>query len=58
MMQTNPVGTSGTYFISTGVFPFVASGDNDVFCYDTLASLGAGSPSQWAEVFRMAIMPK
>jgi hypothetical protein len=52
MMQTNPVGTSGTYFISAGVLPFVASGDNDVFCYDTLTSLGAGNPSQWGGSFQ------
>jgi hypothetical protein len=51
-MQTNTITTSGTYFISAGVLPFVASGDNDVFCYDTLASLGAGSPSQWGGSFQ------
>ena len=52
MMQTNAVSTSGTYFISASVFPFVASGDSDVFCYDTLASLGAGVPSQWGGSFQ------
>lgn len=54
IMQTNAIGTSGTYFISAGVLPYVASGDNAVFCYDTLASLGAGSPSQWGGSFQNA----
>jgi hypothetical protein len=41
--QTNPVGISGTYFISASVLPFVASGDSFTFCYDTLASSGSAS---------------
>jgi hypothetical protein len=41
--QTNPVGTSGTYYISGQDLPFVATGDSFVFCYDTLASSGAAS---------------
>ena len=45
MLQTNPVGTSGTYFISAGVLAYVAAGDTYVFCYDTLASVGTGGQS-------------
>lgn len=41
--QTNPVATSGTYFISGQDLPFVATGDSYVFCYDTLASVGTAS---------------
>jgi hypothetical protein len=41
--QINPVGISGTYFISASVLPFVASGDSFTFCYDTLASSGSAS---------------
>jgi Collagen triple helix repeat (20 copies) len=50
IMQTNPVATSGTYFISAGVLPFVEAGDSDVFCFDTLAS--TGTPSQWGGSFQ------
>jgi hypothetical protein len=41
--QTNPVGISGTYFISASVLPFVTSGDAYAFCYDALASSGSAS---------------
>jgi len=41
--QTNPVGTSGTYYISGQDLPFVATGDSYVFCYDALASTGIAS---------------
>jgi hypothetical protein len=45
IMQTNSISTSGTYFISASVFPYVAAGDQFVFCFDTLAS--SGTPSQY-----------
>jgi hypothetical protein len=38
IMQTNSISTSGTYFISASVFPYVAAGDQFVFCWDSLAS--------------------
>jgi hypothetical protein len=41
--QTNPVGISGTYFISASALPFVVSGDSFTFCYDALASSGSGN---------------
>ncbi len=50
ILQTNPVATSGTYFISAAVLPFVEAGDSDVFCFDTLAS--TGTPSQWGGSFQ------
>jgi hypothetical protein len=45
IMQTNSISTSGTYFISASVFPYVAAGDQFVFCFDTLAS--NDTPSQY-----------
>jgi len=53
IMQTNPVGVSGTYFIAAQVLPYVEPGDSDVFCFDTLASTG-GTPSQWGGSFQSA----
>jgi hypothetical protein len=44
ILQTNSIGTSGSYFISVSALPVVATGDGEVYCYDTLAS--NGSPSQ------------
>jgi hypothetical protein len=41
--QTNPVGISGTYFISASALPFVVSGDSFTFCYDALTSSGSAS---------------
>lgn len=41
--QTNPIATSGTYFISASLLPFVEAGDTYVFCADALASTGAHS---------------
>jgi hypothetical protein len=38
ILQTNTIGTSGSYFISGSVLPAVATGDEYVICYDTLAS--------------------
>jgi hypothetical protein len=43
ILQTNTIGTSGSYFISGSVLPAVATGDEFVFCYDTLASSGTAS---------------
>jgi hypothetical protein len=43
IMQTNSISTSGTYFISASVFPYVAAGDQFVFCFDSLASSGTAS---------------
>jgi hypothetical protein len=43
ILQTNTIGTSGSYFISGSVLPAVATGDEFVFCYDTLASNGTAS---------------
>jgi hypothetical protein len=41
--QTNTIATSGTYFISASVLPFVEAGDSFVFCADALASNGTHS---------------
>ena len=41
--QTNAVATSGTYFISASVLPYVVAGDSFVFCADALASNGTHS---------------
>jgi hypothetical protein len=49
--QTNTIATTGTYFISASVLPFVESGDGDVFCYDALASTG-GNASQFGGSFQ------
>jgi Collagen triple helix repeat (20 copies) len=43
ILQTDTVATSGYYFISGSVLPAVATGDEYVFCYDTLASSGTAS---------------
>jgi len=51
--QTNTIATTGTYFISASVLPFVEAGDGDVFCYDALASTG-GNPSQFGGSFQSA----
>ena len=51
--QTNPIATTGTYFISASVLPFVEAGDDSVFCYDALASTG-GNPSQFGGSFQSA----
>jgi hypothetical protein len=48
--QTNPIGTSGVYFISAQLLPYVVAGDRSVFCYDALAS--TGKPSQWGGSFQ------
>lgn len=44
VLKTNPLATSGTYYVSASSFVAVANGDQYVFCYDTLAS--NGNPSQ------------
>ena len=41
VLKTNPLATSGTYYISASLFVAVATGDQYVFCYDTLASNGS-----------------
>jgi hypothetical protein len=41
--QTNTIATSGTYFISASVLPYVEPGDSYVFCADALASTGTHS---------------
>jgi hypothetical protein len=38
--QTNPIATSGVYFISSSAMPFIVTGDTYAFCFDTLASNG------------------
>jgi hypothetical protein len=48
--QTNPIGTSGVYFISAQLLPYVVAGDRSVFCYDALAS--TGTASQWGGSFQ------
>ena len=43
--QTNPIATSGLYYISGSAMLFININDGGGFCYDTLAS--TGSASQW-----------
>ncbi len=43
ILQTDTIATSGSYFISGSVLPAVATGDEYIFCYDTLASSGIAS---------------
>jgi hypothetical protein len=43
--QTNPIATSGVYFVSTSAMPYIVTGDTYAFCFDTLAS--NGSPFQY-----------
>ena len=51
--QTDTIRTTGIYFVSASVLPFVAAGDEDVFCYDALASTGS-IPSQFGGSFQSA----
>jgi hypothetical protein len=44
ILQTNPVPTSGVYYITASALLEVASADPEgAFCYDTLASTGSAS---------------
>jgi hypothetical protein len=45
MLETGPLPTSGSYFVSASALPYVVNGDGYAFCYDTLAS--SGIPSQY-----------
>jgi hypothetical protein len=54
--QSNPVATTGTYFVSASAFLDIESSDNTgAFCYDTIASSGA--PFQFSGSLTNGLQP-
>jgi hypothetical protein len=45
ILQTNPVPTTGKYFVSAGALIDISSSDGFAFCFDTTAS--SGTASMW-----------